>query len=1534
MASGSSSGSIPPPTRSWTYHVFLSFRGEDTRTGFTGHLYAALNRKGITTYKDDQNLRKGDVISKELLKAIEESMFAVIVFSPDYASSSWCLDELQKIIECKNQLGQQIEAVFYGVEPSDVRHQRGSFEKALKKHEKRHDSEKVKRWRDALTQVAAHSGWTSKNQDEAVLVENIAQHIFEILIPKLPSSMKNLVGINSKVEQVITLMGLGLNDVRFIGISGMGGMGKTTIARAVFETIRCGFEVTCFLANVRENCEKKDITDMQKQLLDQMNISSNAVYNQYDGRTIIQNSLRLKKVLLILDDVNQENQLENLAGEQAWFGPGSRIIITTRDVEALKGPEVHETYEVEGLVESEALNLFCLKAFKQQKPTEGFLDLSKEVVKYSGGLPLALEVLGSYLNGRPIAVWYSAIERIKKTSHSEIIDVLKISYEGLEDTEKDIFLDIACFFKGDEKDGVTKKLKRCGHDAEIGIDILINKSLITIDIHGCLGMHDLLEEMGKQIVIQESPNDACNRSRLWCSEDVEFVLAQKEKTKATHGIVLRKWYSEAEVIQRDLSLSKMCQLKLLILDDVKAPILCYIPCTLKIFRWRHCPLKILPLTDHQSYELVEIDLPYSEIVELWDGQKVLEKLEYLNLVGCKQLKQTPDLSMAPNLKELDLRECEELDYIHPSLAHHKRLVELNLGCCERLETLGDKLEMSSLEELYLDWCSSLRRLPDLSGAPNLKILDLRGCKELDYIHPSLAHHKRLVELNLGYCERLETLGDKLEMSSLERLDLYSCSSLRRLPEFGECMKQLSKIILAYTDIESLTVRADYDDSDGSSREESTLSYDIAHLASLTDLDLSENMFLRVPISIHQLTRLTRLQLWDCSELEVLPELPSSLRELGAGGCYSLAAWNVDEVISKACCGFAESASQDREDFLQMLITGEEIPAWFEHQEEDNGVSVSFPQNCPSIETIALALCFVIEIEEDIYPIMPSVICNGKEFINASLYPFDGSDNLFIVCVNGYYCSKLLCQHNRFQILSPDDDNIDIRVKRCGARWVFKQDMQDFKKRKATLELNMDISHSSASRNKMLVVDSPIYEEEIEPAATAEASICHLASRKSSDPPQLLPPFPLQEVHETYNVEGLMESEALNLFSLEAFNLPKPSEEFLDLSKEVVKEVVKYSGGLPLALQVLGSYLNGRPIVVWHSAIEKIKQFSHSEIIDVLKISFDGLDDMEKNIFLDIACFFKGYEKGNVTRILEGCGYQAELGLHILINRSLVTINKYDQLEMHDLLEEMGKRIVIQESPNDPSKRSRLWCYEDLNSVLAQKKGTEAIQSIVLNSSSEKHLRFEAFSKLKLSKLLILCGVEVEVEPPSDLPCLPSTLKVLHWWRCPLKTLPLAETEHEFAEIELRFSRIEELWLGKKFLGNLKYLNLSHSWYLKETPDFSGTPILETLILGDCPDLREVHPSLLLHENLVLLDLSKCISLKTFPGILYMTSLKELILKDCRSFENRPEFGECMKHESHSQDQDLTLTNTERSKHRINYPLVRKHLWQLQLQART
>ncbi|KAL2335664.1 hypothetical protein Fmac_016877 [Flemingia macrophylla] len=83
----------------WAFHVFLSFRGEDTRKTFTDHLYVALQQKGIQTFRDDEEIAKGEVISFQLPKAIEESLSYVVILSPNYASSTWCLNELQKILE-------------------------------------------------------------------------------------------------------------------------------------------------------------------------------------------------------------------------------------------------------------------------------------------------------------------------------------------------------------------------------------------------------------------------------------------------------------------------------------------------------------------------------------------------------------------------------------------------------------------------------------------------------------------------------------------------------------------------------------------------------------------------------------------------------------------------------------------------------------------------------------------------------------------------------------------------------------------------------------------------------------------------------------------------------------------------------------------------------------------------------------------------------------------------------------------------------------------------------------------------------------------------------------------------------------------------------------------------------------------------------------------------------------------------------------------------------------------------------------------
>lgn len=162
MASSSNQANIFPSDTRWTYDVFLSFRGKDTRYNFTDHLYVDLKRKGIVTFRDN-NLEKGEAISEHLMEVIEKSRFSVVVLSKNYASSSWCLEELVKILECKRQKGHRVLPVFYQVDPFEVRRQAGGFGEAFAKHEQRyHDNlEKVEKWRNALIDVANLSGWTT-----------------------------------------------------------------------------------------------------------------------------------------------------------------------------------------------------------------------------------------------------------------------------------------------------------------------------------------------------------------------------------------------------------------------------------------------------------------------------------------------------------------------------------------------------------------------------------------------------------------------------------------------------------------------------------------------------------------------------------------------------------------------------------------------------------------------------------------------------------------------------------------------------------------------------------------------------------------------------------------------------------------------------------------------------------------------------------------------------------------------------------------------------------------------------------------------------------------------------------------------------------------------------------------------------------------------------------------------------------------------------------------------------------------------------
>ena len=152
-----SESSALSPNLKWRYDVFLSFRGEDTRSNFTSHLDMALRQKGVNVFIDDK-LNRGELISESLFRSIEEALISIVIFSENYASSSWCLDELVKIIECKKSKGQIVCPIFYKVDPSDVRKQTGSFAEALTTHQAKFKT-KIQIWKDALTAAANLSGW-------------------------------------------------------------------------------------------------------------------------------------------------------------------------------------------------------------------------------------------------------------------------------------------------------------------------------------------------------------------------------------------------------------------------------------------------------------------------------------------------------------------------------------------------------------------------------------------------------------------------------------------------------------------------------------------------------------------------------------------------------------------------------------------------------------------------------------------------------------------------------------------------------------------------------------------------------------------------------------------------------------------------------------------------------------------------------------------------------------------------------------------------------------------------------------------------------------------------------------------------------------------------------------------------------------------------------------------------------------------------------------------------------------------------------
>jgi len=335
------------------------------------------------------------------------------------------------------------------------------------------------------------------------------------------------VGLESRVEKVIGCIENHSTKVCMIGIWGMGGSGKTTLAKAIYNQIYHPFIGKSFIENIEVRNQVNGHVDFQEKFLYEVLKSKFEVKTIGMGRSIIENELSKKRLLIVLDDANEFCHLENLCGNRGWFGQGTVIIITTRDVRVLNQLKVDFVYKMDVMNENDSLELLCWHAFRDAKPSEDFSELARNIVTYCGGLPLAIVVLGSHLYDKTLEMWESVL-KLQIFPDERILGNLEKGFDALcDDILKDIFLDVCCFFIGKDRGYVTEILNGCGLHADIGMTILIERGLIKVERNNKLEMHPLLRDMGRDIIRRRWPKEPGKRSRLWFHEDVKYVLQNK-----------------------------------------------------------------------------------------------------------------------------------------------------------------------------------------------------------------------------------------------------------------------------------------------------------------------------------------------------------------------------------------------------------------------------------------------------------------------------------------------------------------------------------------------------------------------------------------------------------------------------------------------------------------------------------------------------------------------------------------------------------------------------------------------------------------------------------------------------------------------------------------------------------------------------------------------------------------------------------------------------------------------------------------------
>ena len=336
-------------------------------------------------------------------------------------------------------------------------------------------------------------------RNEAVLVKIMVNGIVEALGMPLLKVAKHPVAVEERLQSILS----NLEDCSTVALWGMGGVGKTTLARALFNRFRTQYDLCCFL-EVGKGADKYRLPRLQEQVLKDLCGLEESISTVEQGVSLLEQRLSATKVLLVIDDVWDTDQQDALLVE---MGLGSCVVITTRNKDLLGCAAVEAQLEVKQLSAEASLELLSWHAFGAPRPPAHITKVAASVATACYGLPLTLEVIGAHLRKAPEQKWRVVSERLHSgeiagPGQEKVFARLQLSYDALSCRLKDMFLDVACMMLGMD---VDTALRVWGEGSADRLEDLCSCSLLRLKGSGRSGrrkldMHEMLQHIGRDMI--------------------------------------------------------------------------------------------------------------------------------------------------------------------------------------------------------------------------------------------------------------------------------------------------------------------------------------------------------------------------------------------------------------------------------------------------------------------------------------------------------------------------------------------------------------------------------------------------------------------------------------------------------------------------------------------------------------------------------------------------------------------------------------------------------------------------------------------------------------------------------------------------------------------------------------------------------------------------------------------------------------------------------------------------------------------------